>query len=170
MAKVIPAAADDRRPLVRLELLISFFHGATPQKESGCCTSNLRSRELNLCPARLISIVEDDEAVRFATANLVRSLGRSTRLFASPAEFLLSGQLATTSCLISDVKMPGMSGVQMYDRLVALGYAPPTIFVTAFPSAELIASALARGALAILEKPVDPEAIAHWIGVALDAP
>ena len=66
--------------------------------------------------------------------------------------------------------MPGMSGVEMYDRILALGYAPPTIFITAFPSADLTAKALANGALAVLDKPIDPDAIAHWLSVALDVP
>jgi CheY-like chemotaxis protein len=66
--------------------------------------------------------------------------------------------------------MPGMSGVEMHDRILALGYAPPTIFITAFPAADLKAKALANGALAVLDKPVDTDAIAHWLSVALDLP
>jgi FixJ family two-component response regulator len=123
-----------------------------------------------LCSAQVVSIVDDDEASRLATGNLVRSFGRHTRLFASAEEFLLSGHLASTSCLISDVMMPGMSGVEMHDRIIALGDAPPTIFITAFPSANLKAKALANGALAVLDKPIDADAIAHWLSVALDAP
>ncbi|WP_428979400.1 response regulator transcription factor [Cupriavidus oxalaticus] len=112
--------------------------------------------------------MDDDEAVRLATASLVRSLGRPTRMFASAEEFLASGHVAETSCLISDVMMPGMSGVAMHERVIALGYAPPTIFITAFPGPDLKAQALANGALAVLEKPVDAGAIAHWLSVALD--
>jgi FixJ family two-component response regulator len=123
-----------------------------------------------LCSAQVVSIVDDDEAARLATEGLVRSFGRHTRLFASAEEFLQSGHLASTSCLISDVMMPGMSGVEMHARIIALGYAPPTIFVTAFPSANLKAKALANGALAVLDKPVDPDAIAYWLSVALDLP
>jgi FixJ family two-component response regulator len=123
-----------------------------------------------LCSAQVVSIVDDDEAARLATGSLVRSFGRYTRLFASAEEFLQSGHLASTSCLICDVMMPGMSGVEMYDRILALGYAPPTIFITSFPSANLTAKALANGALAVLHKPIDPDATAHWLSVALDAP
>jgi FixJ family two-component response regulator len=123
-----------------------------------------------LCSAQVVSIVDDDEAVRLATATLVRSFGRHTRLFTSAEEFLQSGHIAETSCLISDVMMPGMSGVEMHDRILALGYAPPTIFITAFPAADLKAKALANGALAVLDKPVDTDAIAHWLSVALDLP
>ncbi|WP_346779134.1 response regulator [Burkholderia sp. Ac-20365] len=121
-----------------------------------------------LCPTQVVSIVDDDEAARLAAGSLVRSFGRHTRLFASAQEFLLSGELAATSCLISDVMMPGMSGVEMHDRIIELGYAPPTIFITAFPSADLKANALAKGALAVLEKPIDPDTISYWLSVALD--
>lgn len=118
--------------------------------------------------AQIVSIVDDDEAARLATESLVRSFGWRTCLFASAEEFLQSGQIAETACLVSDIMMPGMSGVAMYDRILALGYAPPTIFITAFPTADLKAKALANGALAVLDKPVDVDAIAHWLSVALD--
>ena len=121
-------------------------------------------------PAQVVSIVDDDESASLATGSLVRSFGRQTRLFASAEEFLQSGDLALTSCLISDVMMPDMSGVEMHNRIMSLGYAPPTIFITSFPSANLKAKALANGALAVLDKPVDPDAIAHWLAVALDVP
>lgn len=85
-------------------------------------------------------------------------------------DFLASGQVAFTACLISDFMMPGMTGVAMYDRVRALGYAPPTIFITAFPAADMKAMALARGALAVLDKPVDANAIAYWLGIALGGP
>ena len=119
---------------------------------------------------QIVSIVDDEEAVRLATESLVRSFGRQTRLFASAEEFLQSGLLAVTACLISDVMMPGMSGVAMHERILSLGYTPPTIFITAFPTADLKARAVENGALAVLDKPVDPDAIAHWLSVALDLP
>ncbi|MBP0624033.1 response regulator [Cupriavidus sp. LEh25] len=126
------------------------------------------SRAALLCSAQTVSIVDDDEAVRLATGSLIRSLGRPTRLFASAEEFLASGHIAETSCLISDVMMPGMSGLAMHEHILALGYAPPTIFITAFPGPDLLAKALANGALAVLDKPVDVGAIAHWLSIALD--
>lgn len=119
---------------------------------------------------QVVSIVDDDEQVRLATASLVGSFGWPTRLFASAEDFLQSGLIVSTACLISDFMMPGMTGVAMYDRLLALGYAPPTIFITAFPAADMKAKALASGALAVLDKPVDANAIAYWLGIALSAP
>lgn len=119
---------------------------------------------------QVVSIVDDDEEVRLATESLVRSYGWPTRMFASAEEFLQSGQIADTSCLISDVMMPGMSGVTMHDRIRALGFTPPTIFITAFPTADLKAKAMANGALAVLDKPVDANAIGYWLSVALPQP
>ena len=120
--------------------------------------------------AQIIAIVDDDEAVRIATSNLVRSFGWQTHVFASAEAFLQSGHIAETACLISDVRMPGMSGVEMHDRLLELCCAPPTIFVTAFPTAALRAKFLANGALTFLHKPVDATAVAHWLNLALGSP
>src|SRR3546814_891782 len=115
----------------------------------------------------IVSIVDDDESIRHATDSLVRSFCRRTFVFASAEEFLQSGKLADTSCLISDIMMPGMSGIEMHERILALGYAPPTLFITAFPSADLTAKAMANGALAVPEKPINADAIAHCLGVAI---
>lgn len=123
-----------------------------------------------MCAAPLVSIVDDDESVRLATASLVRSLGWQERVFASAEEFLQSEYVGGTACLISDVRMPGMSGIAMHDRLLELGYAPPTIFITAFPSADLQAKIEADEALTLIEKPVDAAAMAHWLDHALSQP
>jgi FixJ family two-component response regulator len=120
--------------------------------------------------AQIISIVDDDEAVCIATSALVRSLGWQANILASAEAFLRSGQIAYTACLISDVRMPNMSGIEMHDRLRQLGYGLPTIFVTAFPTATLRATVIANGALALLEKPVDGVALEHYLSVALGQP
>lgn len=109
-------------------------------------------------PIRTVCIVDDDEASRLATANLVRSLGWHTVLFESAEQYLKRLSTANADemgCLISDVKMPGMSGVELHEHLLASGHAPPTIFVTAFRTAALNARIVANGAVAVLEKPVD---------------
>jgi len=111
-----------------------------------------------MCPVRLVSVVDDDASGRFAIENLVRSLGWPTHTFDSAQSYLqwlLAAHDNETGCLISDVRMPGMSGIEMFDRLLALGAAPPTLFMTAFPTDALRAQVTAKGALALLEKPVD---------------
>ena len=118
----------------------------------------------------VISIVDDDKAVRLALGSLIRSLGWQVRMYESAEEFLASGQAAHTSCLISDIRMSGMSGIEMHERLRAQGHAPATIFITAYPTPSLQAKALNNGALALLQKPYDPAAMNHWLSAALGDP
>lgn len=122
------------------------------------------------CP--IISIVDDDEGTRLATVSLVRSLGWQARGYASADEFLNSGEIGETSCLISDIFMPGMSGIDMHTRLLDLGHALPTIFITALPSPDLKATVRAKGtlALALLEKPIDANAIEQLLKHTLGQP
>jgi FixJ family two-component response regulator len=118
--------------------------------------------------SHIISIVDDDEGARVATASLVRSLGWQARVFASAEAFLESGSIDETSCVISDIRMPGLSGIEMHDRLLARGYAIPIIFTTAFPTAALEAKIQARGAPPFLEKPVDATTVERLLNLALD--
>ena len=90
--------------------------------------------------------------------------------FSSAEAFLNSGRVNQTSFLISDIRMPGMSGIELHDCLLKQGYAPPTIFITAFPTAVLHAQTQAQGALALLEKPIDANVVAHWLTKALGVP
>jgi FixJ family two-component response regulator len=106
-------------------------------------------------PAAIISIVEDDESVRDAIENLIRSMGWDVASFDCADAFLSSGIVRHTRLLISDVTMPGMSGIEMHAQLATSGIAPPTIFITAYPNAYDEAVALANGAIAYLEKPLD---------------
>ena len=108
----------------------------------------------------MISIVEDDESVREATKGLIRSLGYAPVTFASAEEFLSSDHLHTTSCLIADVQMPGMSGVELQSRLIADGHRMPVIFVTAFPEERIRTRALEAGAFGFLSKPFNED---HFI-------
>jgi FixJ family two-component response regulator len=109
----------------------------------------------------VISIVDDDEEVREATKGLVRSLGYTAATFGSAEEFLNSEQKYDTSCIIADVQMPGLSGVEMQRRLIAEGHRLPMIFVTAFPEDRVRASAMEAGAVGFLSKPCNEE---HLIG------
>src|SRR5258708_34388430 len=90
----------------------------------------------------VISIIDDDESVRAATCNLVRSLGYIVHPFASAEEFLRSPHLNDTSCVIADVQMPAMSGFELQAYLISEGYGLPFIFITAFPVEKARARAL----------------------------
>lgn len=128
------------------------------------------SKGSHVCNAQFVSIVDDDEALRFAMDTLVRSFGRETLLFASAEEFLASGLIADSACVLSDVMMEGMSGIAMHEKMLELGYTTPMLFFTSFPTHDLITRARTNGALAVLSKPVDSDTIAYWLGVVLDSP
>jgi FixJ family two-component response regulator len=117
----------------------------------------------------VISIVDDDEAVRLALRSLVRSLGYVSNVFASAEEFLESSHLNKTSCLISDIQMPGMNGIELQNRLKILDCSTPVIFVTAFPDDRSRARALEAGAIGFLEKPFEGRVMIQLIDMALRA-
>jgi FixJ family two-component response regulator len=116
----------------------------------------------------LISIVDDDGIVRQAIESLVTSLGFLARVFPSAEAFLQSPQVAETSCLISDIQMPEVSGVQLQDRLVDLGLSIPMIFITAYPDDVVRARVLDRGAIGFLLKPFNAQSLIECIDNALD--
>lgn len=118
----------------------------------------------------LISIIDDDEAMREATKALMRSLGFAAETFASAEEFLSSGELGITSCLITDMHMPGISGFELYGVLSAAGTAIPTILITAYPDDDVRASALKAGVLCYLSKPFDHNELLACIRSALSQP
>ena len=105
----------------------------------------------------MISIVDDDKSFRESANSLIRSLGYATATFASAEEFLESGRLRDTECLITDMQMPGMSGADLQSHLLANGHRTPVIFVTAHPEERLRERALAAGALGFLSKPFREE-------------
>jgi FixJ family two-component response regulator len=104
----------------------------------------------------MIAIVDDDEGCRIALEKLMRSVGRNASAFGSAEEFLSSEELHNTSCLITDLQMPGLNGIELQDRLVAGGHRIPIIFITAHPDDNVRARAMKAGAIAWFEKPVDP--------------
>ena len=116
----------------------------------------------------VISIVDDDGSVRAATYNLVRSLGYIVYTFASAEEFLRSPHLNDTSCVIADVQMPTMSGVEMQAHLLAKGYHMPFIFITAFSVESARARAVKAGATCFLTKPFDGDTLVKCLDVALE--
>jgi FixJ family two-component response regulator len=121
---------------------------------------------LNKAP--LISIVDDDGAVRGAIESLVTAYGFLACTFASANAFLQSPLGAETSCLISDVQMPGIDGVQLQDRLAQRGLNIPTIFITAYPNDEIRIKVLGAGAVCFLHKPFDAQSLIRCINDALN--
>lgn len=117
----------------------------------------------------VVSIIDDDESVRTATQCLVRSLGLKTRTFASAEEFLRSPYVMETSCVIADVQMAKMSGLELQSRLRACGNDLPMIFITAFPDERLKVRALEDGAVGFLSKPFDGQVLIDCLSKALTA-
>jgi FixJ family two-component response regulator len=103
----------------------------------------------------VISIVDDDASVRVATDNLLRSIGYIVHTFASAEEFLRSSDFSSTLCVIADVQMPVMSGLELQAFLLAKGHRVPFIFITAFPEATIRERAEKAGAICFLAKPFD---------------
>jgi FixJ family two-component response regulator len=116
----------------------------------------------------MISIVDDDSSVREATKGLVRSLGYGAAAFASAEDFLQSDHVNDTACLITDVQMPGLSGVELQSRLIAQGNCTPIIFITAFPEERIRTRALEAGAVGFLSKPFDEDRLIEYIHAALN--
>ena len=118
----------------------------------------------------LIAIVDDDETMRAATKTLVRALGYNISTFGSADEFLKSEQVHDTSCLITDVQMPGLSGIDLQDHLIARGHCIPTIFMTGYPSDSVRARAMKAGAVCFLNKPFSLDHFIECIEKALKLP
>lgn len=116
---------------------------------------------------QLVAIIDDDESVRVTTDSLARSLGYIVRTFASAEEFLRLGRIDDFACIVTDVQMPGMSGVQLQDHLRAQGSRVPFIFFTAFPDEKTRAQALAAGAICYLTKPFDGDGLVKCFDAAL---
>ena len=115
----------------------------------------------------LVAIIDDDASVRVTTDSLVRSLGYTVYTFPSAEEFLQSGRIDDLSCVIADVQMHGMSGVELQGHLLAQGYRVPFIFFTAFPDERIRAQALKAGAICYLTKPFDGDSLIQGLQAAL---
>ena len=117
--------------------------------------------------APVISIIDDNESVREATKGLVRSLGYNAAAFASAEEYLRSDCVSDSACLITDLNMPGMSGADLQDRLIADGRRVPMIFITAFSDEKVRVRVLDAGAFGFLRKPFDDEQLIECLNKAL---
>jgi FixJ family two-component response regulator len=119
---------------------------------------------------RVVSIVDDDESVRQALDGLLRSAGLPAVAFASAEEFLRSGQLRSTACLIVDLQMPGMDGLQLQEKLSRDGHRIPTVILTAQGDHESRGRLLGAGAAAFLQKPIKGDVLLSVVESLLGKP
>ena len=117
----------------------------------------------------LISVVEDDQPFRESMRKLMTALGYTVEAFSSAADFLASPILPATGCLVTDVQMPGMSGVELHRHLMDTGHVIPTILVTAYPDDITRKRALKDGVVCYLSKPVDDEHLERCLRSALES-
>ena len=115
----------------------------------------------------LISVIDDDESARTAVVGLVRALGFTATEFQSAADFLKSSHLLRTACLIADMRMPGMTGLELYSHLIAVGTPIPTVLVTAYPDEAARTRAFKAGIRCYLAKPLEPDALLACIRSAI---
>jgi FixJ family two-component response regulator len=115
----------------------------------------------------LVSVVEDDQFFRESMRRLMRSLGYRVEAFASAADFLASPRLGETACLIADVNMPAMTGVELYRHLIDSSHAIPTILVTAYPNDVDRIRALTDGVVCYLRKPVNEQQLKRCLHATL---
>ena len=122
-----------------------------------------------MAKCELISVVEDDQPFRESMRKLMIALGYAVEAFPSAADFLASPLLPATACLVSDVQMPGMTGLELHKHLVDMGHRIPTILVTAYPDELTRNRALKDGVVCYVGKPVDDEHLEHCIRSALQS-
>ena len=118
---------------------------------------------------KLIAVVDDDASIRLATDSLLRSRGYAVCSFASPEDFLQSTELNQTACVITDVRMPVMGGIELQAVLRAQGCTVPFVFITAFPEGVVRTQAMNGGATCFLTKPFDAPTLIKYVEAALGA-
>jgi FixJ family two-component response regulator len=123
----------------------------------------------SLRKAKMVTIVDDDELMRSALQGMLKSVGLPSKAFASAEDFLKSGQQHETACLIADIRMPGMSGLELQAKLNAEHCRIPTIFITAHGDTKMRMQALRAGAVEFLAKPFDDEVLLESVRAALES-
>src|ERR1700676_174280 len=118
---------------------------------------------------KLVAIVDDDDLMRSALQGMLKSVGLRSQAFASAEEFLNSGQQRQNACLITDIRMPGMSGLELQAKLNAEHCRIPTIFITAHGDTKMRMQALRAGAVEFLANPFDDEALLGSVRAALES-
>jgi FixJ family two-component response regulator len=155
MILVVPAAT-----YVCLPERLSAAGNSWPQR------LHIEDQQLRTGPT--ISIVDDDESMRCAVKSLVTSLGFDVCTFASAEEFLQSSRVDDTDCLITDLQMPGLSGIELQKSLLAQDRHIPIIFMTAFPEERMLTRAMDAGALGFLSKPFETQTLITLIDKAIE--
>jgi FixJ family two-component response regulator len=120
--------------------------------------------------APLVAIIDDDDSLRLALVGLIRSLGFEARGFESADVFIQSGQLGSYACIVTDIQMPGMSGIELKEHLSARQISLPVIMITARPDPSLEEKARASGAVGFLRKPFEASALISYLDKALGDP
>ena len=118
----------------------------------------------------LVAIVDDDASIRDATENLLDAAGYSTTTFASAESFMSSERRNRVACVVADMRMPGMTGLELAEALAASGRAIPTVLVTAYPDEQTRLRARQAGILCYLSKPFSPEELCACVDAALTRP
>lgn len=116
----------------------------------------------------VVSVVDDDDSVREGTTDLLNAVGFMAEAFPHAEDFLKSSRVHSTSCLIADVQMPGMTGIELHQQLVQSGKLIPTILITAYPDDRDRARALQAGVIGYLTKPYDEDALLACIRSAVE--
>ena len=142
---------------------------ALRRKRMTAGTSLIKVRS-TMAHAELVSIVDDDPLAREGIKELVESLGYKALAFVSAHDFLRSGAVAVTSCLITDLQMPGLNGLELQDRLQTLGYRTPVILITAYPDEKHRCRAMRAGAIGFLSKPFEEQALLECLTIAMKRP
>ena len=120
--------------------------------------------------AQMVSIVDDDPLAREGIKELVESLGYKALAFVSAQDFLQSGAIARTGCLITDLQMPGLNGLELQERLQAGGYDTPVILITAYPDEKHRSRAMSAGAIGFLSKPFEEQSLLECLSIAMKRP
>jgi FixJ family two-component response regulator len=130
-------------------------------------TIRLALRRESEATQSLITVIDDDEAIRRTTTFLIQSFGFRAAAFESAESFLKSGQLQDTSCLILDVQLPGMNGLELQSKLASGGHSIPIIFITSYDDKESRGRAIKAGAVAFLGKPFSDQQLLQTVRSAL---
>jgi FixJ family two-component response regulator len=145
---------------------LSFMQGLSAARNFSSQRLRIEDQQLRTGPT--ISIVDDDESMRCAVKSLVTSLGFDVCTFSSAEEFLRSPRLNDTACLITDLQMPGLSGIELQKSLLAQDRHIPIIFMTAFPEERMRTRAMDAGALGFLSKPFESQTLITLIDKAIE--